>query len=46
MTDFTSGFICATAIFIPLRIIVGVFTIAIWDRDGFRWVMKWKRFDE
>ncbi|TWI29376.1 hypothetical protein IQ24_00495 [Paracoccus sulfuroxidans] len=46
MTEFAYGFILASTIFLPVRLTLGVFTIASWDRNGFRWVMKWKRFDE
>lgn len=39
---FLFGFLCAW----PLRIAFGRYYIATLDKDGFRWVLKWKRFDD
>lgn len=46
MSDFWAGFLLAFLILAPVRVVLGYYQVAVWDKDGFRWVLKWKRFDE
>lgn len=46
MNCFWAGFLLAFLILAPVRLMLGVYQVAVWDKDGFRWVLKWKRFDE